>query len=120
MKKKIIVVEDERIIAIDLMQLFQSEGYEIISIENTAESALVMINKEKPDLVVIDIMLMGKMDGISLAQEISKIGDIPIIYVTAYNEKKIMDRAMKTKPIAYIMKPILDEDLMKAVNQVLK
>lgn len=120
MKKKIMIVEDEVIIARDLKQLLQGEGYEIQSIEDSAENALEKIKLEKPDLVLIDIQLFGKMDGIKLTEQIAKIDHIPVIYVTAYTEKKVIDRAMKTKPRAYIMKPILDEDLVDAVKEALK
>jgi CheY-like chemotaxis protein len=119
MKKKIMIVEDERIIARDLTQLLIDEGYEIQPIEDTAENALTMIKDAKPDLVIIDIQLLGKMDGIILSEKINQIGNIPVIFVTAYTEKKVIDRAMKTKPQAYIMKPILDQDLLVAVKDAL-
>ena len=114
------IVEDERIIAQDMQQLLVMEGYEVQAIEDSAEQTIAAIKREKPDLVLIDIHLIGKMDGIKLSEEISKIEKIPIIYVTAYTDKKVIDRAMKTKPIAYIMKPIMDENLLDAVRIALK
>lgn len=118
MKKKILIVEDQRIIASDFRQLLINEGYDVLPTVDTAESALISIENIKPDLILIDIQLLGKMDGIRLSEEIKKIGNIPVIFVTAYTEKKVVDRAMATKPFAYIMKPILDEDLIDTVKNV--
>lgn len=120
MKKKIIIVEDEQIIANDIKYLLIAEGYEVLSLYDSGEEALASIEKLKPDLVLVDIALNGKMNGIELSDFIHKKYNIPVIFVTAYSEKKTVDAAMKTKPSAYIMKPIFDENLLDSIRQTLK
>ncbi len=118
--KKILIVEDEQIIAADIKNLLEMEGYKVLTIQDTAENAIESIKSNKPDLVLIDIALSGKMNGIELAEKIGKSSPIPVIFVSAYTEKKTVDAALKTKPSGYVMKPISDENLMEEIRKALK
>ncbi|MCF7794676.1 MAG: response regulator [Candidatus Cloacimonetes bacterium] len=118
--KKILIVEDEQIIAQDIKMLLDMEGYEVISVHDRGEEALKQIKQERPDLVLVDIDLPGRMNGIELSKEIGLKMGIPVIFVTAFSEAKTVKKAMETKPAAYIMKPIFDEDLLIEIRKALK
>ena len=119
MKNRILIVEDEQIIAEDLKETLKDIGFENCLIENSAEQALEIVKKQKPDLIIIDIKLTGKMDGIELAKKINKIEDIPVIYFTAYSEEKVIKKAMGTKPVAYLIKPVIVKELLDIINSAL-
>ena len=118
-KKKILIVEDEQIIAEDIKCSLKDIGFEDCIIEDSAEQALEVIKKQKPDLIIIDIKLTGKMDGVELAEHIKKIGKIPVIYIAAYTDGKIYDKAIATKPVAYFVKPLSEKELVKVITKTL-
>jgi len=109
---KILVAEDERIIALDLKQTLQKLGYEVTSVVNTAVDVIQKVETEKPDLILMDIMLESLLDGIEAAQIISYKYNVPFIYVTAYNDEQTLKRAQATHPFDYLIKPY-DEHLLK-------
>ena len=119
MKNRILIVEDEQIIAEDLKETLKNIGFEDCQIENSAEQALEIIKKQKPDLIIIDIKLTDEMDGIELVKSINKIEDIPVIYFTAYADKKVIQKAMETKPVAYLIKPVIEKELLDTINSAL-
>jgi len=118
--KRILIVEDEQIFAQDLKMIMESEGYIVESIVDSGVEAIAKIEQNKPDIILMDIKIRGKIDGIELTKEIHKMYDIPIIYLTAYTKKSTVDRAMETHPVAYLVKPIFDNDLIDAVKKALK
>ncbi|RLC53275.1 MAG: response regulator [Candidatus Cloacimonadota bacterium] len=118
--KKILIVEDEQIFAQDLKMIMESEGYSVESIVDSGTEAIKKIEQNKPDIILMDIKIHGKIDGIDLTKEIQKKNNIPIIYLTAYTEKSTVDRAMETNPVAYMVKPIFDNDLIDVVKKALK
>lgn len=115
-KSKIMIVEDEWITADDIRMSLQSLGYTVTSMSSTGEDAIQNAEKERPDLVLMDIMLKGEMDGIEAASQIRSIYNIPIIYLTAYADEKILERASITEPFGYIVKPFINEDLKIAIE----
>jgi len=115
-KKKILIVEDQLIIAMDLQQTLENLGYEVTGIAGTAEECFIFFNKEKPDLVLMDIMLSGSVDGISAAEVIHKNFDVPIIYLTAHSDDNSLLRANLTGPYGYIVKPIEERDLYTSIE----
>ncbi|MBN1327527.1 MAG: response regulator [Candidatus Cloacimonetes bacterium] len=119
-RKKILIVEDEQIFAHDIKDVIEEKGYEVCSIATSGDEALEDIEKYKPDMLLIDIKLTGKMDGIQLSEKINNVHPIPIIYITAYSDKKTIDEAMQTKPIAYLIKPILERELVRIITDNLK
>jgi CheY-like chemotaxis protein len=115
-KSKIMIVEDEWITADDIRMSLQSLGYTVSSVVSSGEEAIQKAEKDKPDLVLMDIMLKGKMDGIEAASQIRSCYNIPIIYLTAYADEKILERARITEPFGYIVKPFVNEDLKIAIE----
>ena len=115
-KKKILIVEDQLIIAMDLKLTLEGLGYGVIGIAGTAEECFLYFEKEKPDLVLMDIMLSGNVDGISAAEVIHKNFDVPIIYLTAHSDENSLLRANLTGPYGYIVKPIEERDLYTSIE----
>lgn len=114
---KILVVEDERIVAQDIHNRLTQLGYTVSAIASSGEEALKKA-KETPDVVLMDIVLKGGMDGIEAAESIRALG-IPVIYVTAYADKEILQRAKVTEPYGYILKPFEDRELHITIEMAL-
>jgi PAS domain S-box-containing protein len=102
---KILIVEDSRIIALDLQRSLTSLGYSVLGIVSSGEQALKKAKEEKPDLILMDIMIEGEDDGIATAGKIREAIDVPIIYLTAYVDEKTLHRAKITEPYGYLLKP---------------
>ncbi|RRQ48129.1 DNA-binding response regulator [Maribacter algicola] len=121
---KILIVEDEMIIGANISLQLSTLGYEVTGIIPRGEEALIHINENQPDLVLLDINLKGKLDGIETAIEMQKEYPIPIIYLTANADEAHFNRAKATKPYAFISKPYKKLDLQRAVeltiNQIQK
>lgn len=115
-REKIIIFEDERIVGEDIKLILERLGYKVPRIETSGEKAIKIIKKFKPDLLLIDIVLNGKLDGIEVAEQIRRHYNIPIIYLTAYADEKILARAKATEPHGYIIKPFDERDLRTAVE----
>ncbi|MFA8344342.1 MAG: PAS domain S-box protein [Rhodothermaceae bacterium] len=111
MNSKIHIIEDERIVALDLKFKLQKLGYEIIGMSASGEEALEKIKNEKPDLVLMDIMLQGEMDGIHTANIIKEKYKIPFIYLSALSDEVTINRVKITEPYGYILKPFDIGDL---------
>ncbi|MBF0466580.1 MAG: response regulator [Nitrospirae bacterium] len=116
LKKKILVVEDEAIIAKDIKKCLELIGYEITAAVATGQEALESLNHSKPDLVLMDIMLNGPLDGIETADAIKLRFDIPVIYLTAYADEQILERAKITEPFGYILKPFEETELRTTIE----
>ncbi len=104
-QKSILIVEDEQIAAMDLRELIQSLGYRVMGIASTGEKAVMMADAEVPDLILMDIHLGGVISGIEAAEKILSRHSVPVIYVTAYADPELVERAKKTRPYGYILKP---------------
>jgi len=115
-KSNIMIVEDEWITADDLSMSLQSLGYTVTSMVSSGEEAIKKAEGDRPDLVLMDIVLKGEMDGIEAASQIRSCYNIPIIYLTAYADEKILERARITEPFGYIVKPFVNEDLKIAIE----
>jgi two-component system, response regulator PdtaR len=116
---RILVAEDERIVAMDLKQTLQKLGYQVTSIVNTAVDAIQKVEVEKPDVVLMDIMLDSLLDGIEAAHIISYKYNVPIIYVTAYTDEHTLNRARATHPFDYIIKPYDENKLREKIESAL-
>lgn len=103
--KKILIVEDEIIIALDIASKLRSLGYEVTDTAVGPEDALVSVMQNTPDLIFMDINLKADIDGIRLAHIIRRDRDIPVIYLTSYSDESMIERAMQTEPYGYIIKP---------------
>jgi PAS domain S-box-containing protein len=109
--KSILIVEDEIITAKDIKECLQDNGYVVLSIASSGEEAIKKVKEENPDLVLMDIMLKGALDGIETARQICSIANIPIVYLTAFSDKNILERAKITEPFGYILKPFNQREL---------
>ncbi|MBN1799165.1 MAG: response regulator [Spirochaetales bacterium] len=110
-KKRIFIVEDENIVSLDMKKRLEKLGYDVPGIAASGEDAVKMVLEQKPDLVLMDIKLSGKMDGVEAAGEILKSYSVPIVYITAYAENTTLKRAKITEPFGYILKPFEEREL---------
>ena len=110
-EKQILVVEDEAITGMDIQRRLKNLGYIVPVVVSSGEEAINKAKKNNPDLILMDINLNGKMDGIEAAFKIHTFCDIPIIYLTAYTDEKTFERAQINVPYAYIVKPFKDREL---------
>ncbi|HMX81219.1 MAG TPA: response regulator [Ferruginibacter sp.] len=113
---KILVVEDELIIAEDICNMLKKMGYVVSGNAMDAEEATEMLNQEIPDLVLLDINLGGKRDGITLAEEINNKYQVPFIFITSYTDGPTIERAKKVTPANYLVKPFKPEQLYTAIE----
>jgi PAS domain S-box-containing protein len=109
--KRILVVEDEIITADDIRENLQDLGYTVLAVVSSGEEAIKKIEEASPDLVLMDIMLQKELDGIETAKQIRFRFNIPVVYLTAYSDKKILERAKITEPFGYILKPFSEREL---------
>lgn len=113
---KILVVEDEMIIGAKISMQLTSLGYEVTGILPRGEEAIIHVEENKPDIVLLDIHLKGKLNGIETALQIQKLADIPIIYLTANSDEATFNRAKASRPYAFISKPYKQLDLQRAIE----
>lgn len=116
---KILIVEDEGIEALDIQQRLISLGYPSPDIVFSGEDAVTRAEATSPDMVLMDIMLRGEIDGVTAAEQIHARFDIPIIYVTAYADDDTLQRAKITEPYGYIVKPFKDKELRITIDMAL-
>ncbi len=109
--ERILIVEDEFIIAENLRQMIERLGYQVTGIIMFGEEVLRHVEEQRPDLVLMDINLKGKVDGIEAAEQIRKCVSIPVVYLTGYSGKEMVERAKITEPFGYVLKPVENRDL---------
>ena len=119
MEAKVLIVEDERILAIGMKRKLENAGYTVTGTASSGEEAIENVKKTSPDLVLMDIVLKGDMDGIEAAQQIINLYNIPIIYLTAYADEEILERAMITEPYGYLLKPFNLNELKANIKMAL-
>ena len=113
---RILIVEDEGIQALDMQRRLTALGYPVPVIASSGEEALQKTAVSRPDLVLMDIMLPGKIDGIMAAEKIRAGFDIPVIYITAYADEDTLRRARITEPHGYIVKPFKERELYITID----
>ncbi|MEW6586946.1 MAG: response regulator, partial [Nitrospirota bacterium] len=116
---KILIVEDEVIEAMDVQQRLASLGYPTPDIAHSGEEGVKKVEEAQPDLVLMDIMMPGKMDGVTAAEQIQSRFDIPIVYLTAYADENTLRRAKVTEPYGYIVKPFQERELHISIDMAL-
>lgn len=109
--KQILVVEDETIVGEHIRRVLQNLGYSVCSVVSSGMKAITEAEEKRPDLVLMDIVLQGEMDGIDTASQIRSRFNIPVVYLTAYSDEKILERARITEPYGYIIKPFNEREL---------
>jgi len=115
-RKRIMIVEDEGITAMSIKSSLEKTRYTVTSAVSSGEEAVQKASEDKPDLVLMDIVLNGKMDGIEAAWHIQSHFNIPVVYLTAYSDDKMINRIRETSPFGYIIKPFDERELYAAVE----
>ncbi len=115
---KILVVEDERVVADDVKEKLKTFGY-TVSIASSGEEAILKAEVENPDLILMDIVLKGKIDGITAAEHIASQFSVPVVFLTAYADEKTLKRAKIAEPFGYILKPFEERELHAAIEMAL-
>lgn len=119
---KILVVEDEQIVALDIKVMLQRLGYAVTGLVPTGEAAISRAELTRPDLVLMDIKLRGEMDGVEAGKVIKERFGIPVIYLTANTDHETCERAMATGPLGYLQKPfeleVLAATIARALEQI--
>lgn len=118
-KKKIMVVEDERIVARDIARQLTDLGYDVVAMAYSGEEAVEKAGELQPDLVLMDIVLTGKMDGTEAAEKIMAASDTQVVYLTSYADEKTFERAKITGPSGYLLKPIDKRQLQVTIELTL-
>lgn len=114
--RKILIVEDEAIVALHEEENLKNMGYTVVGKASSGEEAIRKAEETQPDLVLMDIVLKGEMDGIETAGQITTRFNIPVVYVTAYGDETTLQRAKLTEPFGYILKPFKERDLHVAIG----
>jgi len=115
-QKRILIVEDELIIASDIEMTLNGLGYEVIGIEDNAKDALETIENLSPDLILLDINLEGDEDGVMLAEDINAKFKIPFVFLTSNADKLTINRVKRTNPAGFIVKPFSEKDLRSNIE----
>lgn len=116
---KILIVDDESVVALGFQKVLKSYGYDVVGIAATGEDALQKVSDLNPDLVLMDIVLDGEMDGVEVASEIYEIYNIPVVYITAYPDEDEINRVKVTEPYGYMVKPVDVTELKNNVEMAL-
>ena len=117
--KKVLVVEDEFIVSLEIQDRLQSMGYSVIGTASKAEEAIKIATDIKPDLILMDIKLQGEVDGIDAARAIKSNYNVPIIFLTAFAENITLERIKKIPPYyGYIIKPFEEEELQQSIEEI--
>ncbi len=114
--ERIMIVEDEWAIASLIQKCLKNLGYTVSSTTASGEEAVQKAEEDKPDLILMDIVLRGEMDGIEAASQIHTHLNVPIIYLTAYDNKAMLERAKITEPFGYIIKPFEERELHTTIE----
>jgi len=120
LKKRILIVEDESIVALDIQTRLEAHGFEIVDIVSTGSRALEKAKEEIPDLILMDINLKGSMDGVETASLIRRSIDSPIIFLTAFADEKTMKKARISEASGYILKPFREGELLVTIELAIK
>jgi len=115
-QRRILVVEDEMIVAMDIAQGLRRLGYEVTSVVDTGERAMAAAEADRPDLILMDIRLKGSLDGIDAARIIRRRMAVPVVFLTAYADATTVERSKEVAPYGYLVKPFDERDLHRAVE----
>lgn len=110
-KPKVLIVEDETIVALEMKRALEKFDFEVTDTVTNYDSTLNSVEVNKPDIILMDINLENSKDGIEIAKMINTVNNIPIIYITAYTDEETIKRAIETKPVSYLTKPFRRDEL---------
>ena len=112
---RVVIAEDEALIRLDLAEMLGEEGYDVVGQAGDGEAAIALVMEHRPDLVVMDVK-MPKLDGISAAERLSKNHIAPVVLLTAFSQKELVERASEAGALAYVVKPFTPNDLLPAIE----
>ena len=115
-KTKVLIVEDEAIVAADLANKLERLGYRVSGSVASGEDAIAIASEQRPDIVLMDIRLSGSLDGIETAERLRRVHPIPVIYVTAHSDPDTITKALGTDPFGFILKPFIDRELKTQIE----
>lgn len=119
MEKRVLIVEDEQVLAILMEMYIDNSGCSTaIGSVSSGEEAMLCVEAERPDIILMDVRIEGERDGIETAIDINKKYDIPIIYASANSDYKTAERAKKTNMIAFLTKPVSEEELKRIICSI--
>ncbi len=114
--KRVMIVEDNAAVGIDIKRSLEKLGYDVPGIITSGEKAVVKVNELKPDVILMDIKLSAELNGIQAAQQIKKDHDIPVIYLTAHSEDYLIQQAKESKPFGFLIKPFQERLLYSTIE----
>jgi len=115
-KTKVLIVEDEAIVAADLANKLERLGYRVSGSVPSGEDAIAIASEQRPDIVLMDIRLSGSLDGIETAERLRRVHPIPVVYVTAHSDPDTITKALGTDPFGFILKPFIDRELKTQIE----
>lgn len=118
-KGRILVVEDEGVVALDLQDRLRSLGYDVPLTVPTGEQAVAESKRLKPDLILMDVRLKGAKDGVEAAEEIRGVADVPVVFLTAYADEQTVARAKNAEPFGYLVKPFQEREISATIEVAL-
>ncbi|WP_294660342.1 ANTAR domain-containing response regulator [uncultured Rothia sp.] len=113
--RTVVVAEDEALIRLDIVEILKDQGFDIVAETDNGKTAVELAQKHRPDLVLMDVK-MPIMDGITAAEEITKEQIAPVVLLTAFSQKELVDRAVDAGAMAYVVKPFTPNDLIPAIE----
>ena len=118
-KAKVYIVEDEILLSKDLENILKNNGYNVVGVSQSGEEFLEKVVEERPNIVLMDIMLKGKITGIEAAKKLREMLDIPVIFLTAHGDENTVEKAKESFPYGYIIKPFREKELITTIEVVL-
>jgi response regulator NasT len=112
--KRVVIAEDEAIVRLDLREILEEEGFEVVGEAGRGEEAVKLVQEHRPDLVLLDIKMPG-LDGLQAAESISQLGGTAILFLTAFSQRDLVERARDAGAIAYLVKPFKRDELLPAI-----
>lgn len=119
MSKTILVVEDEALVGLAMQDSLERHGYRVPEIIDSGDEVLGAVQRHKPDLILMDIRINSFIDGVDAAKRLAMISDIPLVYITAHSDPATKQRAKKTRPAAYLSKPVDEQTLINTVRALI-
>lgn len=113
--RRVVIAEDEALIRMDLAEMLQEEGYDVVAEAGDGETAVKLAQEHRPDLVILDVK-MPVLDGISAAERIAEERVAPVLILTAFSQRELVERAREAGAMAYLVKPFSKSDLVPAVE----
>jgi CheY-like chemotaxis protein len=118
-KPTILVVEDEAVVGMELEEGLTQLGYSVPEVVTRGDQVLAAFERVKPDLVLMDIRIAGGIDGIEAATRIRRVSEVPLVFLTAYNDEATLNRAREARPNGFLAKPFGDKELADVVASLL-